>query len=141
MAGDVPPIDPGHASQLLGWLSGLATATVGAVGLWLAQRVLGKAAFQSAISDGFNKLTDQLQEERAIERATFDAERKGWASERAAWSAERIAWAAERATLKGEVRNLRQVIDGLERRFGIEPSGNPELAAEPGANPNPEGMP
>lgn len=123
MAGDVPPPDPSHVT-LLGWLSGLATATVGALGLWLAQRVLGKAAFQQAINDGFTKLTDQLQEERDRDRAAFEAAR--------------IAWAAERASLKGEIRNLTQTVESLEnflRRHGLPVPERPALGreAEPGA--------
>lgn len=118
MAGDAPGLEHANAlTTVLGWLAGLATATVGAVGLWLAQRVLGKAAFQTAINDGFSKLTQDLQEER--DRLTKEI------------AAERIAWADERATLKGRIRQLEQTLASLERRFGIEPSQ--VLEAEPGA--------
>lgn len=116
MAADAP-IDPAQAKALtsvLGWLAGLATAAIGAIGLWLAQRVLGKAAFQTAISEGFNKLTDQLQEER--ERLTREI-----AAERAQHEAERVAWHTQRATLKGEIRNLKQAVWGLEKRLGLNP--------------------
>lgn len=115
--------DPSHFS-LIGWLSGLATAVVGAVGLWLAQRVLGKAAFQTAINDGFAKLTTDLQEERDRLRAEIDAERK-------AFVAERLAWSEEKAQLKGRIRQLEQQVQGLEVRAGLTPSN--AIEPEPGA--------
>lgn len=121
MAGDVPPVE---TVNLLGWLAGLATATVGAIGLWLAQRVLGKAAFQTAMNDGFAKLNDKLQVE-------MERREKVFAAERATFTAERIAWADEKAQLKGRIRQLEQQVEGLERRFGIEPSAGRE--PEPGA--------
>lgn len=130
MAGDVPPIDPAHFS-LIGWLSGLATATVGATGLWLAQRVLGMAAFQTAINDGFSKLTSDLQEER-------DGLLKSIKEERSAWQAERVSWAQERSRLTGEIINLRQTVTGLTNQLralgGAVPDDASTVAdAEPGA--------
>lgn len=106
--------DPVSAKTVLTWLSGLATATIGGAGLWLAQRVLGKAAFQTAINDGFSKLTQELQEER--DRLRSDAE-----VERVKLAAERIAWSEERFLLKGRIRQLEQQVQGLEERLGIEP--------------------
>lgn len=99
-------LDPGNAKALFGWLGGLATATVGAIGLWLAQRVLGKAAFQTAINDGFSKLTTDLQEERDRLQASMKVERE-------AWAAERVAWSTERNSLQGEIRNLQQKLSSL----------------------------
>lgn len=130
MAGELPPIDGSQA--LLGWLSGLATATIGAVGLWLAQRVLGKAAFQTAINDGFQKLTSELQEERERLHREIDEERRVFADERRVFSAERISWSEERGQLKGRIRQLEQQVQGLEKRLGIEPSA--ALEAEPGSD-------
>jgi hypothetical protein len=108
-AGDVGGVDPAHAGGLLGWLGGAVTAGLGAFGLWLANRTLGRAAFQTAMNDGFSKLTDQLQEERKEMQAR--------------WDAERIAWAAERAQLRGEIINLTQAVESLKsllRRSGIQ---------------------
>lgn len=79
---------------------GVATAALGAFGLWLAQRMLGKAAFQTAINSGFEKLTDQLQEERAAMREEM--------------TQERVKSAAVEAQLRGEIINLTQVIEGLK---------------------------
>lgn len=127
MAAEPPPIDPDLAkllSSILGWIAGLATATVGATGLWLAQRVLGKAAFQTAINDGFAKLTTDLQEER-------DRLLREIAAERTVIAAERIAWSEERSQLKGRIRQLEQVVQGLQRRLGITPEDQPD--AEPGS--------
>lgn len=84
-------------------------AATGALGLWLANRLLGKAAFQTAINHGFKELTDQLQEERRQLMGEL--------------SAERIASSAERSQLRGEVSELRQVIESLKsllRHHGIE---------------------
>lgn len=122
MAGDVPPLDPAHFS-LIGWLSGLATATVGALGLWMAQRVLGKAAFQTAMNDGFAKLNDKLQ-------AEMDRQNKAFEKERATFTAERIAWSDEKASLKGRIRQLEQTVRSLKLKLGM-PADEDE--PEPGA--------
>lgn len=90
-------------------LVGSMTALIGALGLWLANRMLGKAAFQQAINSGFKELTESLQEERAA----LLAERDG----------ERLAWAAERAQLRGDIINLTQAVESLKaylRRNGLE---------------------
>lgn len=94
--------ESGHP-ELSAWfapLIGVATAALGAFGLWLAQRMLGKAAFQTAINSGFKDLTDQLQEERAAMRQEM--------------TDERIKSAAVEAQLRGEIINLTQVIEGLK---------------------------
>jgi cell division septum initiation protein DivIVA len=122
VAGDVPGLDPAHATGILGWLGGLATATVGAIGLWLAQRVLGKAAFQTAINDGFSKLTADLQEER--DRLTKEV-----AAERQAFAADRLVWSEEKAQLKGRIRQLEQQLESLHRKLGLETPGHLEPEA------------
>ncbi len=100
------------AAAALPWLTAVAATiggVLGAFGLWLANRTLGKAAFQTAMNDGFSKLLDQLQEEREIIRKEF--------------AAYRIISDAERAQLRGEVINLTQAFNGLKnllRRKGIE---------------------
>lgn len=127
MAGDVPGLDPATAKTFLGWLSGLATATVGALGLWLAQRVLGKAAFQTAINDGFAKLTAELQEER-------DQLKRELAAEHARIQAERVTWATDRASMLGEIRNLKQLVQSLKallRKHGVEIPGEPGVEVDP----------
>lgn len=96
-------------------------AALGAAGLWLANRLMGKAAFQKAISEGFQALTHELQEERDNYRRMLDAER--------------LAWQGERAQLRGDVINLTQAIESLKallRRNGIEVPILPHIA-EPGA--------
>jgi len=114
-------VDPAGAG-LLTAIAGLCGALLGAVGLWLANRLLGKAAFQTAINDGFSKLTDQLQEERDRYGRALDAER--------------LSWAAERATLRGEIRNLMQSIESLKaalRRAGVAIPGPEPAVLEPEA--------
>jgi hypothetical protein len=123
VAGDVGGFDPAHPSVLTAF-AGLLGAALGAVGLWLANRLLGKAAFQTAINDGFAKLT------QAQERANETLEER--------LVAERVAWAAERATFQGEIRNLVQAVESLKaelRRHGI-PIPEARISgreAEPGA--------
>lgn len=123
-------LEPGTAKALLGWLQGLATATVGAVGLFWAQRVLGKAAFQNAINDGFAKL-------HAVEESHRVRLELELGALRTAFDAAKVQWAAERASLQGEIRNLTQANESLRhhlQRNGIRmpepPSGS---AAEAGA--------
>ncbi|MDZ4373815.1 MAG: hypothetical protein U1C74_20665 [Phenylobacterium sp.] len=107
MAGDVGGLDPG-ASGPLAALVGVVAAALGAFGLWLANRMLGRAAFQTAINEGFNKLTDQIQEERdALRKELLD---------------ERVARAAKEAELYGAILNLTQTVESLKsllRRAGI----------------------
>ncbi|MBX3482555.1 hypothetical protein [Phenylobacterium sp.] len=127
MAGDVPGVDMAAAKAFLGWLGGLATATVGALGLWLAQRVLGKAAFQTAINDGFAKLTAELQEER-------DQLKRELAAEHDRIQAERVTWATDRASMLGEIRNLKQLVQSLKallRKHGVAIPGDPEVETDP----------
>lgn len=84
-------------------LTGVLGAALGAFGLWLANRMLGKAAFQTAINSGFRDLTDQLQEERNFFRHQL--------------AAERVAWATERADLGGQIRNLTQALESLKQHL------------------------
>ena len=87
---------------------GLVTAVAGSIGavaggffLWLAQRLMGRAAIQTAINDGFAKLVDDLQAER---RALIEElERRD------------AQWAIERDELKGEIRQLKQLVQSAER--------------------------
>ena len=134
VSGDAQGLDPGQAkflTTIISWLAGLTTAAVGALGLWLAQRVLGKAAFQTAINDGFAKLMTDLQEERDRLQREITAERQAVTAERHAVTAERLAWSEERTALKGRIRQLEQQIGSLERMLGVEPSLT--IAPEPGA--------
>lgn len=106
----VAPVYEGNAVE--DWSNaviGTAGAGIGAFGLWLANRMLGKAAFQTAINSGFKELTDQLQEERQALMAEL--------------SAERLANHQERTQLRGEVSQLRQVVESLKnllRRHGVD---------------------
>jgi hypothetical protein len=121
--GDLGGVDPAHTG-LLPALTGMIGAALGGFGLWLANRMLGKAAFQNAINDGFAKLTNEIQEERDALRKTL--------------AAAEVRWAAERASLQGEIRNLNQHIQSLKselRRRGV-PIAEASIAAsepDPGA--------
>lgn len=106
MAGDLG-VDPAQANVLT-WIGGMITAGLGAFGVWLASRMLGKAAFQTAINDGFNKLTDNLQEQLAAERLLSVAES--------------ARWLARLELSEGRLRNAEQTIVSLKnelRRHGI----------------------
>ena len=101
-----------EASAAAAWFApmvGVVSAALGAFGVWLASRVMGKAAFQQAINNGFDGLVNRLNEERA--KADI------------AHNAERVAWAAERAQLRGEIINLTQAVESLKallRRNGLD---------------------
>ncbi len=85
------------------------SAVVTGLGLWLANRLLGKAAFQGAINSGFSTLVEQIQEERALALKQYNDDK--------------LLWAAERAQLRGDILNLTQAVESLKallRRRGIE---------------------
>jgi len=94
-----------------GWwaaVGGAVTALIGALGVWLAQRVLGKAAFQQAINDGFQKLATELRKDNEALRAEL-AEKE-------------LAHARQAAELRGQIINLTQANESLKsalRRAGI----------------------
>lgn len=112
MAGEVAGVDAAQQGLITAMWT-FAGVVVGACGLWLANRLLGKAAFQTAINDGFSRLVNELQEERERER---------------------VAWAAERAQLRGEIINLTQAVESLKshlRRSGLAiPEGPPHPAPD-----------
>lgn len=109
MAGDVGGVDVSSAGGPLAALAGAVGAALGAFGLWLANRMLGKAAIQTALNGMAKDLIDQLQEERAAMKAS--------------WDAERVTAAAREAQLRGEIINLTQAVESLKallRRKGID---------------------
>lgn len=100
---------PPDAAPFWAAFTGVIGAGLGAVGLWLASRLMGKAAFQTAINQGFQGLTASLQEER-------DSFRQQLAEER-------ITRAGIEAQLRGEILNLTQTIESLKHlliRHGID---------------------
>lgn len=90
------PDTPGVLTAIVGF----ASAVLGGFSLWLANRLMGKAAFQQAINSGFSELTKQVREERDFFRKQL--------------TEERIAWAAERAEFNGKILNLTQSIESLK---------------------------
>jgi muconolactone delta-isomerase len=108
--------DAGSAATQVGMIAGAATALgamIGAVGLWLANRMLGKAAFEAMMTARFKEIMDQ---QRALH-----------AEERAAWEATDLRRQGEIANLKQTIASLaadlrrRGVIDIPENRYGDEP--------------------
>lgn len=105
--------DGGHSDAVASaaWVApvvALISSVMTAIILFAAQRLVGKAAWQTAITAANKDLIDQLQEERR----EMIAER----------SAERIDWAAKFAQQRGEIINLTQAFESLKsylRREGI----------------------
>lgn len=90
-------------------VAAVASSALTAGLLFLAQRLVGKAAWQAAITAANSDLINQLQEER-----------KDYLTER---NAERLQWAQERSQRDGEIVNLTQALESLKsylRREGIE---------------------
>ncbi len=84
------------------WDTGLAKAggaALAAILVWLGQRLIGRAAFQSALNDGFAKLATELRAELAEERKL------------------RKEGDIIIMSLRGEIANLRQTIESMERAF------------------------
>lgn len=92
----VPDLEPTWVAAI----SAACTAVLGAIGLWLANRLMGKAAFQQAINAGFKALLDEVQADRTALRSELDAER--------------VRSSAERAQLRGEIINLTQTVESLK---------------------------
>ena len=115
------PNDPDMFQHLGTVVASIASAVLGALGLWLANRVMGKAAFQTAINQGFEALTNQLQEERKQLLAEIELGR--------------ARGCAERAELADKIADLVRTVEGLKallRAHGIDvpdTHGPEEIAA------------
>lgn len=107
-------------SALDNWTDGafaLGGATVGGIALWLAQRLVGKAAWQNVINNGFRDLIAAHREEMAGLRKEL--------------AGERAARAASEARMRGEIANLTQANESLRRelqRRGVDLPSPPYLA-------------
>ena len=95
-------------------LGTLAPGIAGATAVWLASRLVGKAAFQTAINQGFSELTNRLQEERNKLHEDFLKERRAWAKERAELHLEILEW-------KRAVENFKALL----RMHGFETPDDP----------------
>lgn len=81
------------------WLAPIGTA-IGAAGLWLANKAIGKAAVQTALNSGFSSILAEYRQTNAalvLQLRTERAEHE-----------------AERDELKGEIRGLQQSLDSLQ---------------------------
>lgn len=108
----------GLLQPLLTFISGITVSALGACGMWMANRLMGKAAFRNAIDSGFEKLVDQLQQERSELALMLERERQ-------AWTAERTELVAEIGRLRGEVDCLADYL----RQHGITiPANTPPVA-------------
>jgi hypothetical protein len=82
-------------------ITGVIGAAVGGFCLWLAQRLVGKAAWETALNAKFSELLKRTEEFHARKEA---------------------AWEVERLQLRGEIVNLKQTIASLAstlRRQGV----------------------
>ena len=93
------------------WLAFMGPVLVALVtGLiaWLANRVVGKAAFQQAINTGFKDLLDTIRaEHQDCQDRLEKLEEK--------YDAAKLRGVSERAQLRGEIINLTQVVLSLAR--------------------------
>lgn len=117
--------DGGHSDAVASaaWFApalALISSVMTAIILFAAQRLVGKAAWETAMATANRDLIDQLQEER-----------RDMLAERAA---ERIEWVAKFAQQRGEIINLTQALESMKsylRRQGIEiPEGTFHPAGE-----------
>jgi hypothetical protein len=96
--------DAGSAASQVGLIAAAATAlgaAISAIGLWLANKLIGKAAFETMMTTRFQVMMDQQR--------AFHAE-------------ERAAWKDAELRLNGEIVNLRQTVASLTstlRRQGV----------------------
>lgn len=96
--------DAGSAASQVGLIAAAATAigaAIGALGLWLANRMIGKAAFEAMMTTRFKEIMDQQRLLHAEERGV---------------------WEATKLRLEGQIINLHQTIASLTselRRRGV----------------------
>lgn len=101
-----------HAAEVTPWFTpatALASSAVTAFVVWAGQRLIGKAAWQTAITAANRDLIDQLQEERSTLRDEFDTYK--------------VESLADRTRLHNEIYNLTQALQSLHallRREGVE---------------------
>lgn len=116
-------IDPHAASGFTPWIaaiSGIGAAIVAALGGWLANSALGKAALENIVTARLELLLNEREEDYKRTRDDLDTLRQKF-------EAAEIKWDAERADLKGEIRGLRQLNESLNRAL--------ERLRQTGANP------
>lgn len=106
----------------LAWIAGLAalgSATVTAAAGWLAQRLVGKAAWEQMVANANRDLIESLRTERADLRNEFSAYKLDSERRRQQlhdeFEAYKIHMAGENAQLRGEVLNMTQAMQGLKR--------------------------
>lgn len=84
------------------------SAALAGTAVWITQRLVGKAAFQTAINNGFRDLMVAQQDQIKVLRTELEEERKQA-------DHDRMMMARDNATLRGQVANLTQTIEGLKR--------------------------
>ncbi len=89
----------------------LIAAVIGAFSTWLAHKAVGQAAFQTAINDGFAKLTKELQAERDDLVTRLTATDKAFEEFRA-------QAAKAQLSLEKEIHELRLTITKLSTQVG-----------------------
>ena len=84
------------------------TGVLGVLGVWVANRVLGKAAFQTSINQGFMALLAEVRKEKDELRELVE-------SERIRHDEERSQWRLEKDQLHGEIRQLQQTLESMRK--------------------------
>lgn len=117
-----------------GALIGGGATALAAFLVWLAQRLVGKAALQTALNDGFGKFMAAYTAENDALKAELRASRQDREVLKLTLDRERLETAAERAQLRGEIANLTQALASLKtllRKQGIPlPADRPPYSAE-----------
>jgi hypothetical protein len=115
----------GHDPNLsVAWIAGLAafgSASITAAAGWLAQRLVGKAAWEQMVANANKDLIESLRAERQDVRNEFSAYKAEAEQRRQRLSDEfeayKIHTAAESAQLRGEIINMTQAMQGLRARY------------------------
>lgn len=105
---DVLAVNENEALTSAKYLVPLLVAALTAVVTWFTSRLVGKAAFQQAINDGFKNLLSTLQAQHAAcEERLHALEQR--------YNEAKVKGAAERAQLRGEIINLTQAMESMKR--------------------------
>jgi hypothetical protein len=102
------PAEPGSGVIAAG-LSAIG-AFIGGVAVWVANRTLGKAAFQNAMNDGFTRITASLSAQLEEARAA-NKELRGELDHL------KVKHAREESQRKGEMANMYSTIEALQRQL------------------------
>lgn len=112
--------DPGSSVAGIAALAAFGSAAVTAAAGWLAQRLVGKAAWEQMVANANKDLIASLQAERADLRKEFREYKEEAEKNRLRlyeeFEAYKISTSGERAQLRGEILNMTQAMQGLKNQ-------------------------